>query len=243
MRNQICFLCTVLISLTFGSRSFSQTPKSKPAESIPPKAADADAPLAEGWPKSTAPDEIEVKTYPAYRGAVAVNPKAKLGLEDFLFFSLFNHIQRNEIEMTSPVINTYEPTLIETPGSEGEATMEFVYRSSKIGKLGKDGETVKVVDHPSAKYVCLGVQGSMTNKKLTQSVDRLHKWLDEHKTEYVADGPPRRLGYHGPMTPVRQRLWEVQIPVKAVEAKKDEPKETPKTEPKSEKETAKPKAD
>jgi hypothetical protein len=45
-------------------------------------------------------------------------------------------------------------------------------------------------------------------------VATLRKWLDEHKGEWVEDGPPRRLGYHGPMTPSVQRLWEIQIPVK-----------------------------
>ena len=32
-------------------------------------------------------------------------------------------------------------------------------------------------------------------------------WSAEHKGEWVEDGPPRRLGYHGPMTPAAQRLW------------------------------------
>ncbi len=35
------------------------------------RAADADAPLAQGWPKGTEPGVIEVKNYPAYRSAVA----------------------------------------------------------------------------------------------------------------------------------------------------------------------------
>ena len=50
--------------------------------------------------------------------------------------------------------------------------------------------------------------------RCAEAVATLRKWLDEHKGEWVEDGPPRRLGYHGPMTPPVQRLWEVQIPVK-----------------------------
>ncbi|MEO6811863.1 MAG: heme-binding protein [Isosphaeraceae bacterium] len=187
------------------------------ASKVQPKPADGDAPLAEGFPDATEPGKIEVKKYPAYRSAVTKAKKATVLSSDLMFFSLFNHIQRNNVAMTAPVINTFEtPHMVETPGAKGEVAMEFVYRSPKQGKLGPDGASVAVVDHPGQNFVCLGFQGgNMNDKQMSKAVETLHEWLDEHKAEWVEDGPPRRLGYHGPMTPRAQRLWEVQIPVKA----------------------------
>ena len=158
-----------------------------------------------------------MKKYPAYRSAVTKANKATVSSGDLMFFSLFNHIQRNKVEMTAPVINTFKtPRMIETPGAKGEVTMEFVYRSPKEGKAGPDGPSVEVVDHPARSFVCLGFQGgNMSDNQMREAVATLRKWLDEHKGEWVEDGPPRRLGYHGPMTPAAQRLWEVQVPVKA----------------------------
>ena len=69
-------------------------------------------------------------------------------------------------------------------------------------------------DHPASAFVCLGIQGEMDPEKLRLGMDALHGWLDAHKTEWTEDGPPRRLGYHAPMTARDERLWEVQVPVK-----------------------------
>src|SRR6185312_7960907 len=108
------------------------------------------------------------------------------------------------------------PRMIETPGAKGEVTMEFVYRSPKEGKSGPAGSSVEVVDHAAQSFVCLGFQGgAMSENQMRDAVATLRKWLAEHKGEWVDDGPPRWLGYHGPMTPAVQRLWEVQIPVKS----------------------------
>jgi len=75
---------------------------------------------------------------------------------------------------------------------------------------------VKVEDHPATTFVCLGVQGDLDPDRMRQGVDVLKNWINDHKAEWVEDGPPRRLGYHGPMTKRDERLWEVQIPIKAV---------------------------
>jgi len=195
----------------------TQADDPKPAASkVKPKPADGDAPLAEGFPNSTEPGKIEVKKYPAYRSAVTKADKATVSSGDLMFFALFNHIQSNKAEMTAPVINTFKtPRMIETPGAQGEVAMEFVYRSPKQGKSGPDGSSVEVVDHSAQTFVCLGFQGgNLSANQMREAVATLRKWLDAHKGEWVEDGPPRRLGYHGPMTPAAQRLWEVQVPVK-----------------------------
>ena len=181
-----------------------------------PKPANADAPFAEGWPDATKPGMIEVKKYPAYRSAVAKAKNATMGADNIMFFSLFRHISRSNVEMTSPVVNTYEPKMIESPNEKGEVSMEFLYSSRELGQTGKGVGAVEVVDHPAATYVCMGVQGRMTDKLMREGVVKLREWLKEHATEWTEDGSPRRLGYHGPMTPESKRLWEVQVPVKAV---------------------------
>jgi hypothetical protein len=188
------------------------------SKGVAPKAADADSPLPEGFPGGTQPGQIEVKTYPAYRSAIARNPKANSLTGDMLFWPLFNHISKSNIEMTAPVINTFPEATIETPNAQGEVTMEFLYRSTKQGQTGPGVGIVEVKDHPAATYVCLGIQGQMSNSRMREGLSVLRAWLESHKTEWVEDKvrSPRRLGYHGPMTQMEQRLWEVQLPVQAV---------------------------
>src|SRR4051794_23533545 len=156
------------------------------ASKVKPRPADGDAPLAEGFPDATEPGKIEVKKYPAYRSAVAKANEATASTGDLMFFTLFNHIRGNKVEMTAPVINSFKtPRMIETPGARGEVTMEFVYRSPEVGKSGPDGSTVEVVDHPARSFVCLGFQGgNMGDDRMREAMATLRKWLDEHKGEW-----------------------------------------------------------
>lgn len=200
-----------------------------PASAAPPAAApaaapagrpaarpDSEAPLAEGWPDATQPGGIEVKNYPAYRSAVAKAENVSLGGDRRMFFSLLEHITRSNVAMTAPVVNTYEPKMFDNPDQKGEVSTEFLYASATLGQPGKGVGKVAVVDHPAATYVCLGLQGGVDDATLRASVARLREWLAEHKAEWVEAGPPRRLGYHGPDTPLERRLWEVQLPIEAV---------------------------
>lgn len=195
-------------------RKVAKKPSSSSAESVSPKAADSDAPLPQGWPGGTAPGQFEVKQYPAYRSAIARAKDATSGNSTVLFFSLFNHIQKRGVEMTAPVVMTYEPKVAEEAGARGEISMEFLYRSTDQGKAGPGVGSVKVEDFPASTFVCLGVQGRMDEPGLREGVAKLHEWLEMHKGEWVEAGPPRRLGYHGPMTPVARQLNEIQIPIR-----------------------------
>lgn len=202
------------------SRSAGSNSKADDNPSVPPRPADSDSPLAAGWPGATKPGTIEVKRYPAYRSAVARARDAGMPADNVLFWPLFNHISRKGIEMTTPVVNTYTPAMLEEAKATGDMSMEFVYRTPTTGETGPGVGAVKVEDHPAATFVCLGLQGRMNADRLRDGAARLKTWLDEHKGEWVADGPPRRLGYHGPMTPADQRLWEIQVPVRPAGAGK-----------------------
>jgi hypothetical protein len=180
------------------------------------KPADSDAPMAEGWPKGTEPGRIEVKEYPGYRSAVARGKGAGFGSDNVLFFPLFRHISNADIAMTTPVVSTYAPEVLKESKATGEVSMEFVYRSPTMGQTGQGLGSVKVEDHPAATYVCLGVQGGDDPERVRKGVEALRAWLKDHSGEWLEDGPPRRLGYHGPMTRRDERLWEVQLPIKAV---------------------------
>ncbi len=185
---------------------------------VEPAAADSDAPLPEGWPRSTRPGAIEVKSYPAYRSAIARGPGGSMKAQQQLLWPLFIHITRKQIAMTAPVIMTSEPR----PCGPAESSMEFLDRRLDQGEVGPGGGTVKVEDRPASTFVCLGIQGNLTEPRRDESVANLRTWLDEHKAEWVADGPPRLLGYHGPSTPESKQLGEVQIPIKPAASREPE---------------------
>ncbi|QDU74205.1 SOUL heme-binding protein [Bremerella volcania] len=197
-------LCLLAIAISW------TVPITIQAEDKPP-AAKLDAPLPDGWPEPSAPGEISVKEYPAYRSAVAKSGMTMDRADNVLFWQLFAHIQANEIAMTAPVVNTYKKS---NDGQQVE--MEFLYRTTKQGEAGKGLGQVKVEDHPRQTFAALGVQGKMNAEVYQDSLKQLDAWLQKNP-QWKQNGDPRRLGYHGPMTPQAKRLWEVQIPVKAVD--------------------------
>lgn len=202
------------------ARDEPETPAAKPSAGavIPPKPADGDAPLPKGFPEATAPGMIEVKTYPAYRSAVAKRDDLAADGDGSLFMPLFRHIRGEGIAMTAPVISTFEtPGLVEQPGKTGQVVMEFLYREPDQGRTGPGVGPVTVADQPGGRYLCLGVQGTMTERRMREGLERLRAWLKEHPDRWVEAGPPRRLGYHGPMTLPFRRLWEIQLPVRPTE--------------------------
>ena len=169
-----------------------------------PEPADSDAPLPAGFPTATQPGVVEIKTYPVYRSALAKGEGMTVNSSDFLFWSLFRHIETKGVAMTAPVINTYESEqMVDDPTTRGNVTMEFLYEKPDQGEAGQGVGAVQVVDHEPGKFLCLGVQGRMNDKQMKEGTRQAPRaWLDEHKDEWTVAGPPRRLGYHGPMTPV-----------------------------------------
>ena len=155
-----------------------------------------------GWPTPTTVGEVELKRYPAYRMARAD------GAGNTGFFTLFNHIKRNDIAMTAPVQMDYE----RTDGSSSGA-MGFLYGSTATGRTGRDG-AVEVVDVPASQVASLGVRGPLGSRALEDARAALAAWLALHP-EWTAAGPVRSMGWNSPFVARERQYFEVQLPLTA----------------------------
>ena len=126
-----------------------------------------------------------------------------------MFRQLFNHIQENKIAMTAPVDMTYNAAT-DKPKVQ---SMSFLYDIPERGDLNDQG-AVKVRDVVDKQMLSIGVRGRYNDAQFDAAMKQLDAWLKEQK-QYVADGPPRFLGYNSPFVPFFWRYGEVQIPVRA----------------------------
>lgn len=153
-----------------------------------------------GWPTPTTVGEVELKRYPAYRMARAE------GAGNGGFFTLFNHIKRNDIAMTAPVQMDYE----RTDGSSSGA-MGFLYGDPSIGRAGRDG-AVDVVDVPASQVASIGVRGPLGSRAFEDARAALDAWLARHP-EWTAAGPVRAMGWNSPFVERDRQFFEVQLPL------------------------------
>lgn len=149
-----------------------------------------------GFPAPGPVGKVVAKTYPAYRLA-----RAKGGGS---FWTLFQHIKSNKVEMTAPV----EMTM-----SDGmrELDMAFLYERPDQGKTGTQGR-VAVVDVPAKTYLSIGFRGGRSQALMK----RAKAWLEKRAAAegWERDGSFRSMGYNSPMVRGSARYWEVQMPVK-----------------------------
>jgi methionine-S-sulfoxide reductase len=164
-----------------------------------------ESPLPEGWPAPSLPGLVRVKTYPPTRAAWA---QASAGANR-QFMVLFKHIRSRDIAMTAPVIMTHDTAMLD--GSP--EAMAFLYRHAAQDDPGQFGP-VDVLDGPSLTVVSVGVMGPYRLERQRDALTDLHDWLAEHP-EWVADGPPRVLGYNSPFMPGKKKYAEVQIPIQS----------------------------
>ncbi|MCW5769181.1 MAG: heme-binding protein [Phycisphaeraceae bacterium] len=168
-----------------------------------------DTPLPEGYPPPTPPGAIELKRYPIVRRAeFSSNGPADLGM-NVAFWPLFKHIQRRDIEMTSPVEMDYRGL---ESGSPNGWTMSFLYRRVDQGPTGKDG-LVTVQDAPPITVVAIGMTAPYATRNLTDGLNELNTWLAS-QTAWERAGDPRAMHYNGPEVRPQNRWMEVQIPVR-----------------------------
>ena len=157
-----------------------------------------EAPLPLGWPKPGPYDRVMQKSYPAYRAAFT-SGKSETGA----FWTLFTHIKKNKIPMTSPV----EMAMGEEGGALKQSGMAFLYRNRTIGKKGADGSKVEVRDVAAAKVLSYAWQGDDSAKNVSTAKQELQAALHTRK---ISGKGFRLLGYNGPGTPRDKQTWELQ---------------------------------
>ena len=168
-----------------------------------------EAPLPEGFPAFRAIDEVEIKSYPAYRMAkTTMNRVQDVGA----FWVLFNHIKDRDIAMTAPVQVDYS----EAGQRQQKATMGFLYRTPNLGPTGPAGRA-DVVDVEPTMVVSIGASGQDRRSRVAELQERLEAWLRSAKQDYKSCGPMRVLTHNGPMVRGKRRYFEVQIPIQPVE--------------------------
>lgn len=170
-----------------------------------------EAPVPPGWPAFTPADELELKTYPAYRAAFTTRSPLFLR-ESRNFWTLFNHIKERDIPMTAPV----EMPLGTNPdGTLYEAGMGFLYPDSETGTPGDtDKGSVKVLDVAPMTVVNIAYRGKQTDTRTKAALTRLQAWVEANKDRYEVAAPPRVLGWNSPSMPDARSYTEVQIPLR-----------------------------
>lgn len=154
-----------------------------------------EAPLPEGFPEPGPLGRVVVKEYPRYRAARATGGGS--------FWALFQHINRNDVQMTAPVEMTMDEEMAETE-------MAFLYEAPDQGRAGTEGR-VRVLDLEPMTVLSVGMRG----RRSPEAIDLARGWIDEHmeREGWSVAGKWRTLGYNSPMVPVAMSFWELQIPV------------------------------
>ena len=164
-----------------------------------------EAPVPAGFPAPSPVGVVEIKKLPVYRMAKVANS----GMGGNNFFTLFNHIKKNKIEMTAPV----EMTMAEKNGKYTESSMAFLYQETTLGKVGPQGN-VAVLDTTECTVVSVGMRGSPSS----ENIESARRWLLEKiKTTpqaYEIAGELKVMGYNSPFMPEKLRYYEVQLPLK-----------------------------
>jgi len=159
--------------------------------------------LPPGFPPTTPAYEIELLSYPSYRLASADMSRG----DGRAFWTLFEHIESNEIPMTAPVETTYSEEDARRP-----STMAFLYDEADRGEVGERG-AVTIADVAPQLAVSIGCRGNDTSGRIASARAALESWIAERSDLEVA-GPLRVMGFNSPMVMGSRRFFEVQIPVR-----------------------------
>ncbi len=157
----------------------------------------SEAPLPKGWPQPGPYNEVAEKQYPEYRVAFT---KGGSGLS---FWTLFSHIQKNDIPMTAPV----EMPMEAKDGGMKKAAMGFLYQNTEVGKTGADGKSVEVKDVKKASVLSYTWMGDDSEAEVKKARTALEAALEKKGIKAESF---RLLGYNGPGTPRKKRTYELQ---------------------------------
>ncbi|NQX02380.1 heme-binding protein [bacterium] len=159
--------------------------------------------LPKGWPAPGPYDRVTRKNYPAYRAAYTPGSSPNGG-----FWTLFQHIKRNGIPMTSPV----EMTMKDESGSAMKMEqMGFLYQSPEVGKPGADGESVSVRDVPALSVLGYTWQGPRGDAEIAKARAAIDAVLAEKKLKATGY---RLFGYNSPSVPRKKQTYELQALLK-----------------------------
>jgi hypothetical protein len=182
--------------------------------------------LPAGYPNPTPPGAVELKRYPSVRRAEYTGTGNNRMGRNIGFWPLFQHIQKHDIPMTSPVEMDFHsakvadadaPAAKEPSAKEPDAaapskwTMSFLYRTADLNKTGTEGSVV-VADAPPVTVISVGTRGSYSQDSLEDSLNILAAALAQNP-DWRANGSPRALYYNGPDTRENNLWGEVQIPI------------------------------
>jgi len=159
-----------------------------------------EAELPRGFPAPGPSGKVIKKAYPAYRAARTDTSGANIG-----FWTLFRHIKKNEIAMTTPV----EMTMAESDqGSLEMSQMAFLYGKPDMGESGPDGRSVKVVDAPAMNVLSIAWRGPRSSARIAEHKNLL---LAEARKQGLKGSTFRVLGYNSPSVPRKDRTHELQL--------------------------------
>ena len=164
-----------------------------------------EAPVPAGFPAPSPVGVVEIKKLPVYRMAKVANS----GLGGNNFFTLFNHIKKNKIEMTAPV----EMTMAEKNGKYTESSMAFLYQETTLGKVGPQGN-IAVLDTKECMVASIGMRGSPSSENIESAKRWLIEKIKNAPEAYEVAGELKVMGYNSPFMPEKLRYYEVQLPLK-----------------------------
>jgi hypothetical protein len=202
--NYLVFLAVfAVVVISVLGQPLSKGGASPVAEKPAPPAYISESSLPRGWPSPGPFNEVTEKHYPASRIATTVGSSP-----NFSFWTLFKHIRRNGIPMTSPV----EMAMKDEPnGGMKMQRMGFLYQSKEVGKAGADGEDVIVRDLPPRVVISYTWQGPRDEKSLSKARAAITAVLvarNLRSSEY------RLFGYNSPSVPKKKQTYELQAVIK-----------------------------
>ncbi len=157
-----------------------------------------EASLPAGFPEPGPVGRVLEKSYPRYRAA-----RAEGGGQGGSFWALFQHIKKNNVEMTAPVEMTMDSSM-------RMKDMAFLYETPTQGAAGTQG-SVKVLDLARVKVLSIGMRGRRSDEGLQLAKALLEKRVKD--LGLSVSGSWRVLGYNSPMVAASKQFWELQVPV------------------------------